>query len=416
MPAHILVVDDEPDLEVLIQQRFRRQIRSGEMTFSFAGDGVQALERLGAAPDIEMVITDINMPRMDGLTLLARLHEQEEGPATIIVSAYGDMANIRTAMNRGAFDFLTKPIDFIDLETTISKTLRNVDITREYQQRQHDAERARTQLARYFSPSLADRLIEDGESIDLSPERRDVTAMFTDVTGFTALAESLDPDLIAKLLNEYLAGMSEIVFAHGGTLLKIIGDALNVLFGAPTEQPDHPARAVECAMAMDAFAEEFRTRWAKESVDFGATRIGVHTGPALVGNFGGGRYFDYTAYGDTQNIAQRLEAANKQLGTRICISSAVAERIPDFHGRPVGNLVLRGRQGAIAAHEPLSETRSADELTAAYRDAFAKASGNEAGAMPALAALLGRAGDDGLVSFHLKRLLDGKSGIDIELL
>jgi len=415
MTVRILVVDDEPDLEALIRQRFRRQIREGQMAFTFAEDGVQALERLAAEPETDMVVTDINMPRMDGLTLLARMQEKDEGPATIIVSAYGDMANIRTAMNRGAFDFLTKPIDFVDLETTISKTLRSLDITRDYQRRQQEAERARAQLARYFSPSLADRLAGPDGEVDLGAHRREVTAMFTDIAGFTTLAESLEPGVIEELLNEYLTGMTDVVFTHGGTLLKIIGDALNVLFGAPAEQPDHAARAVACALALDEYAEAFRARWIAKGIPFGLTRIGLNTGSALVGNFGSGRYFDYTAYGDTINTAQRLEAANKQLGTRICVSEHVACRIPGFRGRPVGHLILRGRAEALPAHEPLTDERHNHALTAAYREAFAKAAAGDATALPAFAALLGQDSGDGLVGFHLKRLLAGATGISVAL-
>jgi adenylate cyclase len=415
MPARILVVDDEPDLELLISQRFRRQIREGSLSFAFACDGVTALAVLAEDPAIDMVVTDINMPRMDGLTLLARLQEREDTMATVIVSAYGDMANIRTAMNRGAFDFLTKPIDFADLETTIDKTLRTLEITRGYQRRQQEAERARAQLSRYFSPSLADRLAASAEDIDLGAQRRDITSMFTDIAGFTTLAESLAPGMIAPLLNEYLAGMTEIVFDHGGTVVKIVGDALNVLFGAPTDQPDHAARAVACAMALDAYAEAFRVRWRAQGLAVGATRIGINAGPALVGSFGGGRFFDYTAYGDTINVAARLEAANKQLGTRICVGGSVVERIADFRGRPVGSVILRGRHEALSAHEPLTVERHADALTAAYLDAFAKAEACDPAALPAFAALLGLDSSDGLVSFHLKRLLAGDTGVSVVL-
>ena len=354
MMARILVVDDEPDLEVLIVQRFRRQIRDGSYSFAFADDGVNALAALEADPGIDMVISDINMPRMDGLTLLGQIQEREDNMATIIVSAYGDMANIRTAMNHGAFDFLTKPIDFADLETTIGKTLRNLEITRGYQRGQQEAERALAHLARYFSPSLADSLAASAESIDLGPQRRDITSMFTDIASFTTLAEGLEPGVIGPLLNEYLTGMTEIVFEHGGTLVKIIGDALNVLFGAPGDQPDHAARAVACALALDAYAQNFRSRWREKGVLVGITRIGICAGSALVGSFGGGRFFDYTAYGDTINIAARLEGANKQLGTRICVSGSVVERIPDFRGQPVGSVILRGRHEALPAHEPLT--------------------------------------------------------------
>jgi signal transduction histidine kinase len=136
MTARILFVDDEPDLEELIQQKFRHQIRDGSIGFLFARDGVEALTVLEANPDVDLVVTDINMPRMDGLTLLQKLQEAEDNLSTIIVSAYGDMANIRTAMNRGAFDFLIKPIDFLDFETTIAKTIRHAEVLREARRRQ----------------------------------------------------------------------------------------------------------------------------------------------------------------------------------------------------------------------------------------------------------------------------------------
>src|ERR1700690_4417044 len=120
--AKILAVDDEPDFELLITQRFRRQIREQEFEFRFAHHGEEALAALAAEPDIDLMLLDINMPVMDGLTLLARLREQRTEVRTIIVSAYGDMQNLRTAMNRGAFDFVTKPVDLNDLEITVRRT------------------------------------------------------------------------------------------------------------------------------------------------------------------------------------------------------------------------------------------------------------------------------------------------------
>src|SRR5215203_3597312 len=169
MTARILVVDDEPDLEALIQQKFRHQIRDGVVSFLFARDGIEALTVLEANQDVDLVVTDINMPRMDGLSLLQKLQEAEERLSTIIVSAYGDMANIRTAMNRGAFDFLTKPIDFADLELTIDKTLRHLEVLREARRRQSSAERAHASLSRYFSPELAKRLAASvGDSTEVT--------------------------------------------------------------------------------------------------------------------------------------------------------------------------------------------------------------------------------------------------------
>ena len=126
-PYKILVVDDEPDLEPLVKQRMRRQVRSGRYTFVFAHNGVEALERMGQEGDVDMVLSDINMPRMDGLTLLEQIPSVDPNVRSVIVSAYGDMKNIRTAMNRGAFDFVTKPIDFEDLQITIERTLRHME-------------------------------------------------------------------------------------------------------------------------------------------------------------------------------------------------------------------------------------------------------------------------------------------------
>jgi adenylate cyclase len=412
MTTKILVVDDEPDLEALLVQKFRKPIRDGKIALIFAHDGVEALSMLADNPDVDLVLTDINMPRMDGLSLLAKLQEAEEKLSTVILSAYGDMANIRTAMNRGAFDFLMKPIDFADLEATLDKTIRHIEVLREAKRRQVAAERAHATLSRYFSPNLAARLAVDGDAINLSGQRREVAALFTDIAGFTTLVESLDPSLLSSLLNEYLTAMTAVVFAHEGTVAKIIGDAIHVLFGAPSDQPDHNTRVVACALALDACAEDFRARWAGK-VNLGLTRIGVHAGAAIVGNFGGGRFFDYTAYGDTINIAARLEGANKQFGTRVCVSVTVAEKADNFHGRPVGDLMLRGKTQALRAFEPLTAEAYAEPATRQYLDAFAKLEARDSGAVAAFAALMGARPTDGLVNFHLKRLLNGETGTAI---
>ena len=415
MSTKILVVDDEPDLEALILQKFRRQIRGGEMNFIFAHDGVEALAALKEHPDAEIVLSDINMPRMDGLTLLQELQSAHGDLSTVIVSAYGDMTNIRTAMNRGAFDFVTKPIDLADLDTTILKTMRHIAALREARARQAAAERAHAALSRFFSPNLAERLAADAGTFDLSGQRREVASLFTDIAGFTALVETLDADILGEVLNDYLGEMTGVVFAHEGTVAKIVGDALHVLFGAPAEQPDHAGRAVACALALDSAAQAFRARWAAKGVALGVTRIGVNAGTALVGNFGGGRFFDYTAYGDTINTAARLEAANKQLGTRICVSASAAERAADFKGRPIGDLMLRGRSEVLRAFEPLSEEAHGAPATKAYCDAFEKLAAGDPATMPAFAALVGLNPGDALVNFHLKRLLNGGAGTRIEL-
>jgi class 3 adenylate cyclase len=415
MTATILFVDDEPDLEALVLQKFRRQIRDGAVTFMFAHDGIEALASIEQHPNVDMVVSDINMPRMDGLSLLARLQEVEDKKSTIIVSAYGDMSNIRTAMNRGAFDFLTKPIDFGDLEMTIDKTIRHVELMREARRRQLEAERAHASLSRYFSPQIAARLACDGEADGMAVHWREVAVIFTDITGFTSLVETAAAEVLGELLNEYVGGMTDVVFAHEGTVAKVIGDAIQVLFNAPGEQPDYAARAIACAQELDVWAEAFRERWKGKGVSFGATRIGVHAGPALVGNFGGSRFFDYTAYGDTINTAARLEAANKFLGTRICVSATVADATDNFRGRPVGDLMLRGRSEPLRAYEPLPSSKFEGPATKQYSDAFAKLEAGDAAAMPAFAALVGSHADDALAGFHLRRLLNGAKGVRMQL-
>jgi adenylate cyclase len=415
MTSTILFVDDEPDLEALILQKFRRQIRDGAVSFMFARDGLEALQSLEQHPHVDLVVSDINMPRMDGLSLLAKLQEAEDKKSTIIVSAYGDMSNIRTAMNRGAFDFLTKPIDFVDLETTIQKTIRHIEMLREVRRRQIEAERAHASLSRYFSPEVAKRLASDAGAEGMQVQWRDVATVFTDITGFTSLVESAPPETLGELLNEYVGGMTEIVFEHEGTVAKIIGDAIQVLFNAPGDQPDYATRAVACVHDLDVWAEEFCARWKARGVNFGTTRIGAHAGPALVGNFGGNRFFDYTAYGDTINTAARLESANKHLGTRICVSASIAERATNFRGRPIGDLVLRGRSEALRAFEPLPPARFEQAATAQYSEAFAKMEAGDVAAMPAFAALVGMHADDPLAGFHLKRLLNGGKGIRMQL-
>ncbi|WP_441234696.1 adenylate/guanylate cyclase domain-containing protein [Bradyrhizobium sp. 930_D9_N1_4] len=415
MTSTILFVDDEPDLEALILQKFRRQIRDGDVAIMFARDGLEALQSLELNPHVDMVVSDINMPRMDGLSLLQKLQEAEDKKSTIIVSAYGDMSNIRTAMNRGAFDFLTKPIDFADLEATIQKTIRHIEMLREVRRRQMEAERAHAALSRHFSPELAKRLAASGEGEEIEVQWRDVAAIFTDITSFTSLVESAPPETLGELLNEYVGGMTEVVFAHEGTVAKIIGDAIQVLFNAPGDQPDYATRAVACAHDLDAWAQDFCVRQKAKGVDFGTTRIGIHVGPALVGNFGGNRFFDYTAYGDSINIAARLEAANKQLGTRICVSASVARAAENFQGRPVGELMLRGRSEPLPAFEPLTQAKFEAPEMALYSEAFAKMEAGDVAAMPAFAALVGMHADDPLAGFHLKRLLNGAKGIRMQL-
>jgi adenylate cyclase len=412
MPT-ILVVDDEPDVEALITQRFRRAIREKEMIFLFAHDGLHALSVLKEHPEIDLVLSDINMPRMDGLTLLKNLQSFDDQLRAVLVSAYGDIPNIRRAMNLGAFDFVTKPIEFKDLEVTIERAIADLEKLREANRKREAAEQARAALSRYFSPNLVDQLAQGADAINLSGERRELSFVFTDLSDFTALVEELDVDQVVPLVNEYLNQMTRIVFDHGGTLDKIVGDAVHAMFGAPVDQPDHAHRAVSCALAMDEFTESFRIAKTEQGINLGATRIGVHTGHAIVGNFGGEAYFDYTAHGDAVNTAARLESLNKHLGTRICVSETTVEQMDEFVGRPIGSVILKGKSEALAVFEPKPSDEGSSAANKAYIDAFNLAANCDPSARQAFAAYVGTYGADPLAMFHLSRLLGDKSGVDI---
>lgn len=411
--ARILVVDDEPDVEALVTQRFRRRVRSGELEFHFAGDGQQALDMLMAGPRFDIVLADINMPRMDGLTLLQRLEELALDLKTVIVSAYGDMRNIRTAMNRGAFDFVTKPIEFDDLEATLTRTLQHLEMLRRLRAEKAAAERAAAALSRYFSPNMVETLSRQPDCLTPHGEWREATFLFTDLADFTPLAETLPPDKLVELLNGYLEGVTEVVFAHGGTVMKIIGDAVQAIFGAPIADPGHAAQAVACALAIDRFAEGFRGAQRQAGIPLGPTRIGVNSGEAVIGNFGGAHYFDYTAFGDAVNVAARLERANKVIGTRICASESVVVRIPGFAGRPVGTLLLRGKTQSLRCFEPLAPECAA--ANSKYFTAFALLESGDPRSRQAFAALVGETDEDPLALFHLGRLLRGEAGSEIAI-
>ena len=415
MATKILVVDDEPDLESLVTQKFRRKVRQGEMEFLFAYNGEEALSQLEKNDDVDIVISDINMPIMDGLTLLGRIQALDNQLKTVIVSAYGDMNNIRTAMNLGAFDFVTKPIDFSDLELTINKTISDLASLREIYRLRESAEKAKLNLSRYFSPNLVQQLVDSPDMLNMDGNRRELTFVFTDLAGFTPLVEGLEPSVIVSLLNDYLNEMTKIVFRWGGTIDKVVGDAVHAIFGAPLEQPDHAARGIACAMEIDQFAEVFRERKNTDDIPLGITRIGVHTGPAIVGNFGGDQYFDYTAHGDAVNTTARLEGANKYFGTRICVSEHVVEQTPTFTGRPIGTVLLAGKRERLKIFEPLTAKRSKSSAIKAYHEAFSMLEAGDSAANRAFAAVVGKFGDDPLASYHLQRTLAGESGVNITL-
>ncbi|MEM7417001.1 MAG: adenylate/guanylate cyclase domain-containing protein [Gemmatimonadota bacterium] len=203
----------------------------------------------------------------------------------------------------------------------------------------------------YVSPNLVDHLLASPQHVELGEgERRECSFVMTDIAGFTSLVERTSPDRVIRVLNDYLAGMTQIALAHGGTIDRIVGDAVAVVFSAPVVQADHARRAIECATEMDRFASAFAKARRDEGVPLGETRIGVNSGTVIVGNVGSDAYLDYRALGDAINTAARLESANRELGTRVCIGEETAAQCPELELRPVGELKLRGKSEPVRAY------------------------------------------------------------------
>jgi len=212
---------------------------------------------------------------------------------------------------------------------------------------------AQSALGKYLPGDIAKDIMKNPERLQLHGEKREIYALFSDLEGFTKLSHQIEPEMVAFLLNKYLDVLSETVLEHGGTIDKFVGDAIVAFWGAPISRPDDCERAVKCAVAMYEAGEKFR-REAPEGVPpIGVTRVGVHFGEAIVGNFGGEGRIQYTALGDSMNTASRLEGANKYLKTKTLVSDTVVERSDLGKFRPVGRITVSGRSTPMEVFEPV---------------------------------------------------------------
>ena len=344
--AKILVVDDETDLEVLIKQKFRQKIREHKYEFLFAINGKHALEQLELNDDVDIVLSDINMPEMDGLTLLSKINEQKTLLKAVIVSAYGDMENIRTAMNRGAFDFVTKPVNFEDLELTMEKTLSHVQQMRETMK----AIKENNILKMYVDETVLNFMGgREFESSLMVNETVVATVAFLDICSFTTISEKESPDTVVKLLNKYFDVMVKEIIAQGGYIDKFMGDAVMAVFRGDY----HLDRAMDACLAVRKKVSELPNETG--NIFFTPkVSIGINSGEMISGNIGSAnlKRLDYTVIGDVVNVAQRLQTIAKE--GQIIINESSYEKVKEsFNCNKVGEVNLKNKSHPVTIYEVL---------------------------------------------------------------
>ncbi|MGY3090624.1 adenylate cyclase [Hymenobacter sp. UYAg731] len=345
MKTKILVVDDEADLELLIKQKFRRKIRESTYEFLFATNGQEALDRILEHPDTDVILSDINMPVMDGLTLLTRTHTEHPAMKTVIVSAYGDMGNLRTAMNRGAFDFVVKPVDFADLELTIEKTADQVRQLRDTLR----AIQENNILKMYVDETVLNFMTRpDFENRLLASETVEATVIFLDICGFTALAEKLPPTDVVSLLNTYFDLVVKEFIAQGGHVDKFMGDAVMAVFRGE----HHLDRAIDAALSARTALQQSQAPLPPGFDYRPKVSIGINTGEVVSGNIGSAslKRLDYTVIGDVVNMSQRLQSAAK--AGQIIISEAVYLKVKEsFHCQYIDEVALKNKALPVKIYE-----------------------------------------------------------------
>lgn len=270
-------------------------------------------------------------------------------------------------------------------------------------------------MSQYVSPKVVDALIADPTRMSLEGERREMTYIFTDVAHFTTMSEKMDSKDLARVLNAYFEGVTSIVFRHEGMVDKFIGDAVMAIFNAPLDLPGHQERAVRCALDIDEFCERYRKTQNAEGVDFGITRVGIHTGIAVVGNFGSSLKKNYTAQGDAVNTASRLEGLNKHFGTHICVSGDTQSFCPSITFRPIGTVILKGKEKPVGVWEPLHDGMMTPSQLELYNKAYALLGEPTDEAQALFENLAEEMPEDPCVRFHLQRLRDGIRTADLTM-
>ena len=267
---------------------------------------------------------------------------------------------------------------------------------------------AQSALGKYLPRDIANQIIQDPDQLALKGERREIFVVFTDLEGFTELSHAIDAQTVATLLNRYLDVLSDVVLAHGGTIDKFVGDAVVAFWGAPISRPDDGTRAARAAYAMWQAGEEFRRTIPPGIPPVGRTRVGLHFGEAIVGNFGGDDRIQYTALGDSMNTASRLEAANKKLGTSVIASAEAVSRSGLDWWRPMGRITLRGRSTPVDIFEPVPDMPNG--ALSHIQALLDRVTGGDSDALAELEALAKSKPDDAAFANLVQRMQSTTSG------
>lgn len=343
--AKILVVDDEADLEMLVKQKFRRKIRENTYEFIFARNGEEALQLVHEHPDLDIILSDINMPVMDGLTMLSKLPEANSLLKAIMVSAYGDMQNIRTAMNRGAYDFVCKPVDFDDLDLTMEKTILHV----KQLQATIKAIKENNILKMYVDSNVLNFMTnKEFESSLLKNELLEATVMFIDVCGFTAITEKIPANSVVSLLNGIFDTIVKEIIAQGGHVDKFMGDAVMAVFRGEF----HLDRAIDVALAVKENISKIEVELEGNNKYKPEISIGINSGEMVSGNIGSAslRRLDYTVIGDAVNVAQRLQTIAKA-GQIIISEEVYLQTQESFICKLNGEFTLKNKAKPVITYE-----------------------------------------------------------------
>ncbi len=268
----------------------------------------------------------------------------------------------------------------------------------------------RKSFEHYLPPAVIAQMLASQTLPKLGGERREMSVLFSDIAGSTTLAESMEPEFLADLLNDYFEGVCAAIFEQEGLVNEFAGDGVLAFFGAPHEQPDHADRAVAAALGVDAFAVRFSSEQKARGIDFGHTRIGVHSGISMVGNIGSRARLKYSAQGDLLNTGSRLEGLNKTTGTRICVSGEIVKKARRHRFRPVGSFIVKGRHGATEVFEPMDPRLCDADWVDRYQVAYRALEAGQPEAAELFEALYRERPDDPCVAFHYRRLAAGETG------